>query len=247
MPEIQVANDDWGSSQIADIHRLLQNTASHFDRHMLPTEHPQPLVIRRRFEGVPQIIYRTLDSDPHVIFLTAHDRLWAKFAYQFAHEYFHFLSRYERLRANRHKWFEEILGEVASIFATRQMARTWITSPPYSNWSSYSTSLAEYSTELCTRPTRQLPPGVTFPKWFAANETQLLVDPYQRDLNGSFAIGLVEIFDRTPSLWESVRYLPCSDGGFPACLSLWASTVPRELRGGVLEIAGLFGIHQPEP
>ena len=247
MPEIQVANDDWGDSQLADIYRLLQNTASHFDRHMLPTEHSQPLVIRRRFEGVPQIIYRTSDSDPHVIFLTAHDRLWAKFAYQFAHEYFHFLSFYEGLRANRHKWFEEILGEVASIFATRQMARTWTTSPPYPNWSSYSTSLAEYSAELCTRPTRQLQPGVTLPMWFAANETQLLEDPYQRDLNGSFAIGLVEVFDLNPSLWECVRYLPCSDGGFADYLSLWASTVSPSLRSGVLEIARLFGVQQPEP
>jgi hypothetical protein len=246
MLEIQVASDDWGSSQLADIHRLLENTASHFNRHLRPNEPCGRLLIRRRFEGVPQIIYRGAVTDPHTIYLTAHDRLWAKFAYQFAHEYFHFLSLYERLRENRHKWFEEILGEAASIFATRQMARTWAAFPPYPAWSSYSTCLGEYSKELCTRPSRRLPPGSTLPEWFAANENKLLVDPYQRDLNGTFAVGIIGIFDRDPNLWGTVRYLPSTDGSFVDFLRLWASAVPVDLRQGVGRIAQAFGIHHLE-
>jgi hypothetical protein len=242
MPEIEIANDDWGYAKIADIKLLLQNVSFHFDRHLNDPKPDGQLLVRRRHGGVPQIVFRDVCAGPHVIYLTAHNRLWAKFSYQFAHEYFHYLSFYERLRYNSHAWFEETLGEVASIFATRQMARSWIISPPSPNWSDYSEALLEYSNEVCTRESYQLPSGVTLPNWFSIHEQQLLTDPYQRELNGTFAVQIVDIFDRSPGLWEAVRYIPFTQKSFTQFLMLWRAAVPSSLRWGVEKIADQFGV-----
>jgi hypothetical protein len=49
--------------------------------------------------------------------------------YQFAHEFAHILSNYERHAdskvARQHEWFEEALCEVASLYALKRVGMQW--------------------------------------------------------------------------------------------------------------------------
>ncbi len=240
MPSIEIANEDWGEANIKSIQGLIENVAAHFNDHLrqpIPSGH---IVIRRRHEGTPLIVYRDHEDDPFTILLPTRDCLWSQYAYQFAHEYFHFLSGYERLRNTRHKWFEEVLGEVASMFALSQMSRTWLVNPPYSNWAGYASSLGDYALELCSRPSRQLQPDCTIAGLFQQHEAGLLSDPYQRELNGTFAIHLLPIFLADPRRWELIRYLPTCSSSFPDLLRSWQDASPSHLRDGITMIAAAF-------
>ncbi|MHB1307778.1 MAG: hypothetical protein ACYDC1_03640 [Limisphaerales bacterium] len=240
MPTIEIADEDWGGGSTQDIQRLIENVASHFDRHL---EHPLPsghIVVRRQPDGPPLIVYRDQESDPFTIRLPTQGCFWSQYAYQFAHEYFHFFSGYEELRGARHKWFEEVLGEVASMFALNQMSRTWLANPPYPNWTGYASSLGDYASELCSRPSRQLQPDSAIADLYRQNEAGLLADPYQRDLNGTFAIHLLPIFLDDPRRWELVRYLPICSSSFADFLRAWEDASPSHLRDGVTLIAAVF-------
>lgn len=89
--------------------------------------------------------------------MSASNRLWAKYAYQFAHEYCHhqifsnFINSYDQFG-----WFEESLCELASIHSLKYMAEEWRNNPPYSNWRSYSSSLDEYADEIINRESNKI-------------------------------------------------------------------------------------------
>ena len=87
--------------------------------------------------------HRQISPAVHVLFIvrlmtihssfgySARDRKWAKFGYQFSHEFCHVLSNYENLKANPNNWFHEAICELASVFTLRRMAERWPTHPPY--------------------------------------------------------------------------------------------------------------------
>lgn len=241
MRTIEIAPDDWGDTQIADIKTLLLNVASHFDRFLLSPTPSGHIIVKRKLEGPPLIAYRDHESDPHFIYLPTGNRFWSQFSYQFAHEYFHFLSGYERLRHAKHKWFEEVLGEVASLYALRQMSISWKTQPPYDHWALYSESLAHYAAEVCARPSRALANGTSAADFFRQHEAALLADPYQRELNGTLAVTLLPFFETDPSRWELVRHIPIESGGFSDFLRAWHLASPDQTRAGVVAISRLFG------
>ena len=93
----------------------------------------------------PMTHCRLSPDDLFRVQLTARDKLWAQFAYQFAHELCHVLSNLERLRGNPNNWFVEALCELSSVFTLRKMAERWRTQPPYPNWASDAASLAGYT------------------------------------------------------------------------------------------------------
>ena len=81
-------------------------------------------------------------------------------------------------------WFEEVLYELASLFAILQMSVTWQAKPPYPNWTGYSASLANYAERHSSMAERQLPDKMTLAEWFKAYEQILRSDQYQSDFNG---------------------------------------------------------------
>ena len=99
-------------------------------------------------EDSPIAFYRRPGDDAYEINLTAKDRKWSQFAYQFAHEYCHVLSGHERLRSNPNKLVSRgNLRARIDIRATPD-GGTVAYSTPYANWTNYSESLAAYSGAL---------------------------------------------------------------------------------------------------
>jgi len=72
----------------------------------------------------PRAVYRNSPDEDFIIRLPVQNTLWARFTYQFAHEFCHVLSDYDRLRQSGNQWFHETICEVASLFALKEMAMT---------------------------------------------------------------------------------------------------------------------------
>ena len=189
---------------------------------------------------MPITLYRQSPSEPITIQLTAQDRKWSQFAYQFSHEFCHVLSNYERLRNNPNNWFHEALCELASVFTLRQMAKRWPTQPPYPNWADYAPCLAGYANDRLDNEKRRLPADLTLRHWLSAQEEQLRSDPYLRDLNAVVAYQLLPNFEEEPTGWNAVRNLPDSSGNLMEYLADWHDSVASTDQPFVQRLIGAF-------
>ena len=238
--KIVVPQADWGVAQQSNIERLLSDVASHITRWLRVTFTDTVCVIPGPDTSVPMTYYRGNREQPFVVQLTARDRKWSKFAYQFSHEFCHILSEYERFRNNPNQWFHESICELASAFTLRQMATYWLICPPYPNWVGYATSLDEYANELVSRKEHQLPTGMTLSTWLASVEDGLREDPYQRDKNGVVAYSLLHVFESEPTGWNAIRNLPDSSAMLKDYLHNWRLQVDPIDKPFVTRIIQLF-------
>jgi hypothetical protein len=161
----------------------------------------------------------------YIVMLATSDCYWAQYAYQFAHEFCHILCGHERMGSNPNLWFHESICEMASVFTLRQMEKSWVTSPPFSNWVGYAPSLLNYAEERISREEVKLPSEVPLQKWLEFNEESLRENPYQRDLNSIIAYALLPFFELDPRKWNTVAALPTSEGTLQEYLKDWQSTV----------------------
>ena len=239
--EISVSNSGWGAAQPIDVVVLLADVASHLSRLLVePVVEQIKVVPVSGPETVPRTLYRCGTSGPITIQLTASDRKWAKFSYQFAHEFCHVLSDYERLGENPNNWFHEALCELASVFTLRRMAERWPTQPPYANWTDYAPALSDYADDLLADENHQLPEGLTLATWLRMHETELRQDPYIRDKNAVVAYQLLPLFEADPSGWNAVRSMPSSTGILTEYLADWHERVQLSDRSFVKRVIGAF-------
>lgn len=128
---------------------------------------------------------------------------WARFIYQFSHEFCHYMSFGHVPQCMR--WFEESICEMASHFFLIESEKLWRTVPPYSHWKSYASSISEYESK--TRDKQQV---VDLSELANSNSSllrSLQNDEYQRSINRYVALQLLPIFQNAPSLWKTVPYL----------------------------------------
>lgn len=239
---LRVRQTGWGEVTPEEIQNLLTDVTKQLLQHV-QVEHDGTINIEPGSADYPEVRYRNFFSDPYMVLLSARNRSWSQYSYQFAHELCHILSNYERLRLPQNKWFHECLCELASIFVLRQMALTWQVSPPYRNWASYSAALASYAADLIAQPANALPPGQNFQDWLRLNEPGLRADPYQRTLNRLVAVRLLPSFEQTPGIWRAIPFLPNSTADLQLYLEEWASACPESDRIYVQEVkAALFDL-----
>lgn len=241
--EIQVEEGNWGQARVSDIYRLLADVAGQLLRHVSQPPEGRIRVQCQPNEASPRILFRSSPQDDYVIWLTASGRLWCKFTYQFAHEFCHLLSDYERLRLIPNQWFHETLCELASIFVLKQMATTWQNFPPFPEWRDYAASLDAYADEFIARNEHRLPTDASLSDWLRTNESILRADPYRRPLNGLVAVQLLPLFQATPESWQAIRFIPNLDASFADFLASWRQACPEEHQPFVSQIAQHFGIN----
>ena len=239
--ELSVEPCGWGEADPSNITVLLADVASHLNRLLVDPMADRIMVVPVSGAGaVPRTLYRCSASGPITIQLTARDRKWAKFAYQFAHEFCHVLSDYERLGDNPNNWFHETLCELASVFTLQLMAERWPTMPPYSNWADYAVSLASYADDLLANENRYLPINLTLATWLQMHENELRQDRYLRDKNAIVAYQILPLFEADPSGWNAVRNLPDSEGFLMEYLADWHKRVEPEDKPFVNRLIGAF-------
>ena len=239
--KIDVEPHSWGEAIPSNIEALLADVISHLNRLLVEPvpDHIKVLPVSGA-DAVPRTLYRYSGCGPITIQLSARDRKWSKFAYQFSHEFCHVLSNFERLRNNPNQWFHEALCELASVFTLRRMAERWPTLPPYPNWADYASALSDYADHLLEDENHQLPEGLTLATWLPMHENELRQDPYLRDKNAIVACRLLPLFEVEPSGWNALRSLPNSSGHLQEYLADWHECVASTDKPFLKRLIGAF-------
>jgi len=250
-PDVTVAADStWGDARPEDVQAVLSSVATVMLRNF-PGRRLQPIVVAHS-ELYPSILFRNSPDDEYRVFITAKDRYWARYIYEFAHELSHILSNYDQRKdaatGSQSQWFEEALCEIASLYALKELAAEWEHSPPYPNWAPYAQALESYAENMLKEAHRALPPSMSLAAWFRNAETQLQANPYMRKYNEVAANALLPLFEQTPAIWRAVGYLNISSSGrsFKDYLSAWRNNVPEEYKAPIAQITALFGLSSDE-
>ncbi len=230
--QIIVEPGDWGDALRIDITRLLEDVSSHIEQTLRDPMDGTVLVrLAPPYDWTPRTHIRSLASDPFTIQLTAQGKLWAKFAYQFSHEFCHILSGHERLEDNPNNWFNEAICELASIFTLRRMAERWPAQPPYPHWANYAVSLASYTVQAPVASGHvSLLLGAI--KQIVSSEEDNLREASLRNNFGDFSQSdrdkvavishaLLPIFESEPTGWNAVRNVPVTKGLLTEYLVDW--------------------------
>ena len=239
--QLYIAQADWGKILPNDLEKLLKYTASHLNELFRPPFEGRIHVEPSPPGKPPRALYRAASADPFVIWLSARDNLWCKFVYQFAHEFCHVLSGYERLKNNPNNWFHEAVCELASVFTLRRMAEQWTVEPPFPNRAWYEHALKQYSQDLLSRPDVKLPEDITLQAWLLFHEEMLRKNEYQRKKNALVAYALLPIFEGTPTGWNAIRSLPNSSGYLKEYFVDWHSSVDPADKSFVVSLSQAFG------
>jgi hypothetical protein len=245
----QVVDGGWGGGHPDEIGKIIAAVANEFPTPVADGSPPR-IRVRHRFGG-PRIDYnRDLDGWI-VVHLSARDDRWYQYVYQFAHEYCHLLSHFDRKQRGGeiqrdHQWFEESLCETASLYALRRSAAQWCDSADDPQLREAAPQLAQYVRQLLAEPHRRLEPSTDFSTWYTRNRQALQGEPYLRDLNDLAATQLLPLFERNPKRWAALAYLnpanPVPGQSFTDFLAAWSTASPSEFKPLVAEIQALFGV-----
>jgi hypothetical protein len=240
-PVIRVAADGWGDAAPADIAKVLQSAGGSLTAHVPGLKLP-PIEVSRSKDS-PIVLFERGPAGEIRVRLSAEDRRWAQFAFQFAHEMGHILCGYADY-PNPNKWFEETVCETASLFALGRMGETWATAPPYPNWASYAPALRKYRDERTAAA--GLPKETALADWFREREASLRKDGTQRELNLAMATALLSLFEEAPEAWAAVATLNKVRGdasrSFADYLRDWSRSAPERHRPFVAKVAERFGV-----
>jgi hypothetical protein len=242
--DIRIEPGAWGGVSAADMQKVLLSSAGELWKHF-PERTLKPIIIQRSKEG-PITLYKKGSAGEYIVRLDVEGTFWCQFAYQFAHEFCHILTNYDRRKSDKNQWFEEALGELASMYAVTAMGQTWQTAPPFPNWKGYAPNLTKYAEELLRKEGSDLPAGQTLAAWYKANESALRRDPYDRDKNRIVAKLLLPLKLETPASWEAFGYLnnspPDGEASFASYLGAWYKDAPAKHKPFVKQVAEMFGL-----
>ena len=175
--------------------------------------------------GPPKPPRALFDHRPYEIRLTARGNDWSQYIYQFAHELCHVLTNFDRVRRHRHKWFEESLCEMASLFVLYRLADVWAADLPegISASRSYASGHAKYARGVEGKYASVLDAGL--PAWLRSNVAKMEENSTERSLNGVVAVALLRHFWQDPFLWRDCASLNFwdtgNDGTFADFLDSW--------------------------
>lgn len=249
---LRIKLDGFGGANEADIKAVLRSAANEIWRHC-PSTRFTPPGFEIYHNSKHPITHYQLSGDGYIVIgLAVEGNLWARFAFQFAHEFAHALMDHSNdamklwhQPEHANMWLEESICETASLFSLRAMARTWQTKPPYPNWNCYASALDDYATQRLADPAHRLPEGVPFAKWFAGVEPELR-RKWTRDKNSVIARQLLPLFEADPAGWEALPSLKLgareADKSLAKHLTEWHTNAPAERRAFIASMAAVFGV-----
>jgi hypothetical protein len=222
VPLLTVEEGNWGRASIRAIHGVLASAAKVLlDAYGRMPDAPLRVA---RWSRVPRVFY---DHRPYQIRLSARDTYWCKYVYQFSHELCHVMTNFDCHRRRRHRWFDESLCELASLFVLQRLATVWIEEPPAAvgGATAYARHFASYAAETAEQYAHLRREDL--PRWLRDNAASLDRSRYLRRLNGTVAVALLKPFLEEPSLWRDCRSLnrwnPATDATFAEYLDSWSA------------------------
>jgi len=242
----------FGGATEDDIKAVLRSAADEIWQHCPDTRFAPPGFEIYHNSKYP-ITHYELSGDGYIVIgLAVEGNLWARFAFQFAHEFAHALMDHSNdakklwhQPEHANQWLEESLCETASLFCLRAMAKTWESKPPYPNWKSYAPALDDYAIRRLAEPAHRLPEGQAFGAWFAAGESEMR-KKWTREKNTVIARQLLPLFEAEPSGWDALPSLKLGsrdvDKTLAKHLAEWHTNAPAERRAFIVRLAAVFGV-----
>lgn len=201
-PIFTINNGNWGATSLRAIGAILESTASilcdAFGRA------PDAPVQVSPWDQAPQVAW---DLRPYRIWISARDTYWCQYAYQFSHELCHILVNFDRLRHHRHKWFQESICELASLFTLHRLSQEFQHRPPAEVLGAreFAPHFATYATELERRASPVS--CADLPMWLYDSLPDLEKRSINRNLNRVVAVALLDDFLADDSLWRDCGFL----------------------------------------
>ena len=245
IPEIRIISKKWGTGNHQDILAVLRSVAEIL--FPLGGKPPYDDIWVSRSEHGPIVLYQRGKEGQYIVKLNTQDRFWCQYAFQFSHEIGHILCGY-RNGDSSNLWFEETLGEVASLYALLHLEESWKQSPPYPHWRDYSHEFTKYAEERIKKYDNEIPADLT--DWFHANKQSLRNEPVDRPRNVSLAIRLLPLFDKFTEGWSACAFLNEKKSnvprGFKVYLHDWYESCPLpKQKSFVKKIGAKFGLTLP--
>lgn len=198
---LAIVNGNWGATDLRAVHAVLKSAYDVLSEAF--GQRPDEPVRVYPWNGAHALTVD--DRRPYEVFLAARERYWCQYVYQFSHELCHVMTRFDLCKGHRHKWFEESLCELASLFVLHRLAQVW-TERPFpdipgaAEFAPHHRTYAKKVAEGYDRP-------VALPEWLAENVEAMQMNPCNRDLNGVVALALLDGFLEEPSLWPECAWL----------------------------------------
>ena len=224
---LTVVNGNWGRVSLASILAVLES-AFRMLTSAFSARPDAPIHISRWQQEYPMVVF---GQRPYQILLSTGDTYWSQYVFQFSHELCHVLTGFERYREHRHKWFEESLCELASLYVLHRLADDWKRQPPPAVYRAAEFAPHHRTYARDREQQHMASVGDDLPTWFAENIGELEANRCDRDRTGIVAAALRPRFTQEPSLWEACRQLnrwdPNGDETFGGYLDSWCADLLR--------------------
>ena len=223
-----VLNGNWGAATLVAISDVLQSVYEGLTEAFRKTP-DSPIEVSKWELSYPQLID---DARPYQIYLSARDTYWSMYAYQFAHELCHILIGFDRFKGHKHRWFDETLCEIASLYSLNRISESWAEDPPPNVYRAleFAPHHREYAERLEAK--RNTLGGSSLAEWFSQHLRDLEADRYRRDLNGVLAVALLPSFREDPGLWRECGELntwdPNANRSFSGYLDSWTKQLRKQ-------------------
>jgi hypothetical protein len=239
---IKILPLNWGNADVVDLQKVFDSVMDTLDFYFDGVIPDDILVEYDKTLG-PRVLFDKGPNNEYQVKLSTKDRSWAHHSYQFAHEYCHIRTNYNNTQLKT-QWFEEVICELASLFALRRMSENWKENAPYLNWNNYSGALFAYAENRISDDKHQLTLNEEFHTWFTSKLVVLENDPYKREANTLIAIKLLPIFEANQQLWRAMQYFNTwkvlkSDDIFCSFRN-WLNQLPVELKPLAQELIDVF-------
>ena len=246
---LPIENGNWGGVSLSAVQAVLESAYGVLVQAF--NKHPDAPIQVAWWNQSPQVFY---DLRPYQIRISARDTYWCQYVYQFSHELCHVMTNFDRHRDHKHKWFEESLCELASLFVLHRLADGWKERPPSFVFGAeaFAPNFKTYAEEI--GQSHGQPGDDDLRVWLTANLARLEEDPFIRELNRTLSIALLDRFLEDSSLWRDCSHLNCWDAKtnetFESYLEAWAEhlqaqgcqpRVPRLLEGLFLPVPSAMG------
>lgn len=250
---IDVQGDGWGSASRESIETLLYSVADEL-LSRLPANLAVPIVVAHTNRS-PAVLFERGPAGEYQVQLHATGEAWHLYVYEFAHELCHILSNFDdnggTQNARYNQWFEETLCETASLFALKNLAARWESTPPAPRWLEAAKKLQRFFDHLVSEGHRQLPPHTPLTAWLQENEEQLRPNPYLRQKNEVVANLLLPLFRDDPQDWAALGYLNLDPAdarnNLRNFLLRWYTNAPLEHKHFVAGILAMFRLDDLVP
>ena len=153
----------------------------------------------------PIAFYKKTKDGKYRIGLSANNRNWCQYVFQFAHELGHIICGFKE-GDQSNQWFEESICEAASLFALQQIASTWEVSPPHTDWKAYAVEFKNYRKQRVLDSS--YPENFHLASWWEQNRSILSRNSSLRKENLWIAITLLHLIEKDPDVaWSACGWL----------------------------------------